>query len=165
MTGEISIEELCMSLDFFHNECNAVFENSKDKNNPIVYKYKKKLIRFQLPKGRSLNKNDFIKNIQIPKDVPECHMEFEAQTIPVTEKIPAEVSDKVPIPKTISIKTIQIYEVDNEKKNPVLVRKSIQIQKEDNQNVEEKNVVVNYKDKSNESEEGKIALQKYISDN
>ena len=165
---EISIEELCTCLDFFHNECNAVFENPKDKNNPIVYKYTKKLIRYQLPKGRSLNKNDFIKSIQIPKDIQETKVEFEAQTIPsckiVTEKISEEKPNKVPIPKTISIKTIQIYEVDNEKKSPVLVRKSIKIQKEDNQNVEEKNFVVDYKNTNNESEGGKIALQKYISD-
>jgi [calcium/calmodulin-dependent protein kinase] kinase len=161
---EISIEELCTSLDFFHNECNAVFENPKDKNNPIVYKYKKKLITFQIPKGRSLNKNDFIKNMQIPKNVQETNIVFEPTCKIITEKIPAEVPDKVPIPKTISIKTIQIYEVDDEKKNPVLVRKSIQIQKEDNQNVEEKNIVVDYKDSNNESEEGKFALKKYISD-
>ena len=165
---EISIEELCTSLDFFHNECNAVFENPKDKNNPIVCKYKKKLITFQLPKGRSLNKNDFIKNMKIPKKVQETNIVFETQTMPtceiVNEKIPAEVPDKVPIPKTIRLKTIQIYEVDDEKKNPVLVRKSIQIQKEDNQNVEEKNIVVNYKDPKNESEEGKVALKAYISD-
>ena len=52
---------------------------------------------------------------------------FKAQTIStceiVTEKIPAEVPDKVLLPKIVSIKTIQIYEIDNEKKNPALVRK------------------------------------------
>ena len=106
--------------------------------------------------------------MKIPKKVQETNIVFETQTMPtckiVTEKIPVEVPDKVPIPKTIRLKTIQIYEVDDEKKNPVLVRKSIQIQKEDNQNVEEKNIVVNYKDPNKESEEGKDALKKYISD-
>ena len=53
---EISIEELCMTLDFFHNGCNAVFENPKDKNKPLVFKYKKNLLKYDLPKGRSLNK-------------------------------------------------------------------------------------------------------------
>ena len=71
--------------------------------------------------------------------------------------------DKAPH-KTISIKTIQIYEVDNEKKNPILVRKSIQINNGENEGENGKNLIVDYNLLDNkENQEGKLTLQKYIS--
>jgi len=183
---ELSIEELCQNLDFFHNECNAVFENPKDKNNPIVYRYQKKLIKFEIPKGRSINKNDFIKDntqsISIPRPLPEPEKEpeqkketeTEKETVPINvtscqevivEDIPVKISTHDPPPKTISIKTLQVYEVDDDnKKNPVLVRKSIQIEKTNNEDEKgsKKDIVIEYKQIDGGEGEGKIALQNYI---
>ena len=181
---ELSIEELCQNLDFFHNECNAVFENPKDKNNPIVYRYQKKLIKFEIPKGRSINKNDFIKDntqsISIPRPLPEPEKkpepktETETETVPINvtscqevivEDIPVKISTHDPPPKTISIKTLQVYEVDDDnKKNPVLVRKSIQIEKTNNEDEKgsKKDIVIEYKQIDGGEGEGKTALQNYI---
>ena len=167
---EISVQELCMNLDFFNNGCNAVFENPKDKNNPIVCKFTKKLLRFDLPEGRSLNKKGFVdQKIQyaIPRPIPNNKQELVPQSLPsnavIVEKNPEESLDKAPH-KTISIKTIQIYEVDNEKKNPILVRKSIQINNGENEGENGKNLIVDYNLLDNkENQEGKLTLQKYIS--
>jgi serine/threonine protein kinase len=170
---ELSIEELCQNLDFFHNECNAVFENPKDKNNPIVYRYQKKLIKFEIPKGRSINKNDFIKentqSIPIPRPLPESKTENVPINVTsckevIVEDIPVTIpTDQAP-PHRISIKTLQVYEVDDDKKNPILVRKSIQIEKTSNEDEKgnKKDIVVEYKQIDSGEGEGKISLQKYI---
>ena len=174
---EISIEDLCQNLDFFHNECNAVFENPKDKNNPIVYRYQKKLIKFEIPKGRSINKNDFIKentqSISIPRPLPEPKEESAPINVTsckevIVKDIPVKISTDETAPKRISIKTLQVYEVDDDKKNPILVRKSIQIEKTGNEDEKDnkKEIVVEYKKidsgEGKGEEEGKISLQKYI---
>ena len=174
---EISIEDLCQNLDFFHNECNAVFENPKDKNNPIVYRYQKKLIKFEIPKGRSINKNDFIKentqSISIPRPLPEPKEESTPINVTsckevIVKDIPVKISTDETAPKRISIKTLQVYEVDDDKKNPILVRKSIQIEKTGNEDEKDnkKEIVVEYKKidggEGKGEEEGKISLQKYI---
>ena len=45
-------DELVLSLDFIANECNAVFENPKDKNKPIIIKAIKKYLDYNIPKNR-----------------------------------------------------------------------------------------------------------------
>ena len=68
---ELSNEELCMTLDFFNNDCNAVFENPKDKTKPIILRFKKQLIKFEVPKDRSLIKVAIKQNIKyIPIQQP-----------------------------------------------------------------------------------------------
>ena len=167
---EISIEELCQNLDFFHNECNAVFENPNDKNKPLIYRYQKKLMKFEIPKGRSINKNDFIQSntqsISIPRPMPDPKSEIVPVNVKeiIVEDIPVKISAEEAPPKSISIKTLQVYEVDDEKKNPILVRKSIQIEKTSNEDEKEnkKDIVVEYKQLDEGEGEGKITLQKYI---
>ena len=54
INNEFSNQELAQCLDFFHNECNAAFENPNDKNKPIIVKFEKQLKQYQLQHGRSL---------------------------------------------------------------------------------------------------------------
>jgi serine/threonine protein kinase len=171
---EISIEELCQNLDFFHNECNAVFENPKDKNKPIVYRYQKKLTKFEIPKGRSINKNDFIKentqSISIPRPLPESKTETAPINMTsckevIVKDIPIKISADDARPRSISIKTLQVYEIEDGKKNPILVRKSIQIEKgnnEDEKGNKQDDIVLEYKQIDGGEGEGKNTLQKYI---
>ena len=171
---EISIEDLCQNLDFFHNECNAVFENPKDKNNPIVCRYQKKLTKFEIPKGRSINKNDFVKentqSISISRPLPEPKTE----TVPINvtsckqvivEDIPVKDSADDARPRSISIKTLQVYEVEDGKKNPILVKKSIQIEKDNNEEKKgnkQDDIVLEYNQIDGGEGEGKNSIQKYI---
>ena len=62
----ISEQELVKNLDFFSNECNAIFENPKNKNEPIIIRYKKSLQKYQLQTGRSLI------NVKKMSSVMEC---------------------------------------------------------------------------------------------
>ena len=82
----------------------------------------------------------------------------------IVEDIPVTIpTDQAP-PHRISIKTLQVYEVDDDKKNPILVRKSIQIEKTSNEDEKgnKKDIVVEYKQIDSGEGEGKISLQKYI---
>ena len=54
INNEFTNQELAQCLDFFHNECNAVFENPDDKNKPIIVKFEKQLKQYKLQHGRSL---------------------------------------------------------------------------------------------------------------
>ena len=156
---EISIEELCMNLDFFHNECNAVFENPKDKLKPLVYKYKKNLIKYDIPQGRSLNKNGLNKNIKLLKqpvlqpNIQEIHI-----SKVIEEKIPTDVTQVITITK-ISEKII-----DKDKNNSIVEKSIIKIQDGTGKDInkEDFNKIINNLDTEGLNNEGKMALQKYI---
>ena len=135
------------------------------------------MIKFEIPKGRSLNKNDFIKENTQSISIPRPLTETKTETAPINvtscqevivEDIPVKISTDEAAPKRISIKTLQVYEVDDDKKNPILVRKSIQIEKTGNADEKEnkKEILVEYKQidggEGKGEGEGKISLQKYI---
>ena len=167
---EISVEELCMTLDFFHNECNAVFENPSDKAKPIVYRYKKNLIKFELPKDRSLNKVTIKQNIKyIPvkpifiKPIEKEKKKSEKKLVIVQEKSPV-----VNIPSNVIIRaTITEKIIGDDDKNPIIEKKVITINKDGkNINEEIEKIINNIKkidgEKKVNEEDGKVALQKYI---
>ena len=114
---EISIEEICMSLDFFHNGCNAVFENPEDKNKPLVFKCKKNLIKFDVPKGRSLNKitlKQQVKYIPVERPIIKPIIEYIKKTEDITEhNIPEEAVARAPSGLGITIVTKKIIDKDN----------------------------------------------------
>ena len=169
---KISNEELCMTLDFFHNECNAVFENPKDKTKPIILKFKKQLIRFELPKDRSLTRIIVKENIHYipikppivkptPPNIEKTEAIHEApQEIVITET-------KAPV-NTVSIKKTIVYEVDNNNRNSIKVTKTITTsgnRENTQEQIElEKKIMDDLKKIDNGDREGKIIIQKYISE-
>ena len=162
---DISVEELCMTLDFFHNECNAVFENPKDKNKPIICKYQKSLIKFELPKDRSLNKVTLKQNIRyIP--IKPAIIEPIIKQEPNIEKTNIIVQKKNPGNIIIRATTITEKVIGEEK--PIIEKKIITINK-DGKNLDSKEItkILNnnlIKVEGENEENGKIILQKYISE-
>ena len=49
---DLPLNELAQGLDFFAEQCSAVFENPNDKNKPFLIKVAKKLNEFLIPEGR-----------------------------------------------------------------------------------------------------------------
>jgi serine/threonine protein kinase len=167
---EISVEELCMTLDFFHNECNAVFENPSDKAKPIVCRYKKNLIKFELPKDRSLNKVTIKQNIKYIPVKPIFIKPIEKEK-KISEKKLVIVQEKSPvvnIPSNVIIRaTITEKIIGDDDKNPIIEKKVITINKDGkNINEEIEKIINNIKkidgEKKVNEEDGKVALQKYI---
>ena len=164
---DISVEELCLTLDFFHNECNAVFENPKDKNKPIICRYKKNLIKFELPKDRSLNKVTLKQNIRyIPikptfiEPIIKQDKNIEKSNIVVHKKNPSNIMIRA---TTITEKVIGVGEG-----KPIIEKKIITINK-DGKTISSKEItkILNnnlVKIEGEEEENGKIALQKFITD-
>ena len=170
---KISNEELCMTLDFFHNECNAVFENPNDKTKPIILKFKKQLIRFVLPKDRSLTRIIVKENIHYipikppivkptPQNIKKTEVRRETpQEIVITEtKAPAN---------TVSIKKTIVYEVgNNNKRNSIKVTQTITTSGNRENTQEqiqfEKKIMDDLKKIDNGKGEGKFIIQKYISE-
>ena len=169
---EISIEEICMSLDFFHNGCNAVFENPEDKNKPLVFKCKKNLIKFDVPKGRSLNKitlKQQVKYIPVERPIIKPIIEYIKKTEDITEhNIPEEAVARAPSGLGITIVTKKIIDKDNNR--TIVEQKIVKVNNDGTSreiNKEElKEIMNNYDIKiiGKEKEEGKLALQKYINE-
>ena len=168
---EVSIEELCMTLDFFHNECNAVFENPKDKSKPMVFKFKKNLIKYEIPKGRSLNKithKPGIKNIPIER--PIINPPVIKYTKQTTKNIQiVTVKEDTEISNPIGIRIIKKKIIDKDNNNSIIEKEIIEIKDQNGNDVSKEEVkkLMNNLDKigtQNEDikEEGKLALQKYI---
>ena len=167
---EISIEELCMTLDFFHNECNAVFENPKDKSKPMIFKFKKNLIRYEIPKGRSLNKitnKPNITNILIERPIIDPVIKYTKQTTKNIQIV--TVKEDTNISKPIGIKIIKKKIIDKDNNKSVIEKEIIEIKDQNGNDVskeEIKNLMNNLEIIGNENEdikkEGKLALQKYI---
>ena len=162
----ISNEELCMTLDFFHNECNAVFENPDDKSKPIILKVKKQLIRFELPKDRSLTKITIKENIHYipikpPNEKPENEKSGE-ESKTITTHIVTTTTDPM---KSYTLKKTIVLEVDGDKKNSIKVTKTITRSEngEENEEVEVEEKIINDLQKL-DNEEGKAIIQKYISE-
>ena len=167
---EISIEELCMTLDFFHNECNAVFENPKDKSKPMIFKFKKKLIRYEIPKGRSLNKithKPIITNLPIERPIIDPVIKYTKQTTKNIQIV--KVKEDTQISNPIGIKIIKKKIIDKDNNNSIVEKEIIEIKDQNGNDVskeEVKKLMKNLEIIGNENEEikkeGKIALQKYI---
>jgi len=167
---EISIEEICKTVDFFHNGCNAVFENPKDKSKPLVFKIKKNLIKFDIPKGRSPNKITIKKDTRfVPIERPLINPMMQRIRASLKEKAiacenrPIEISAGN-IPSNITIVTKKIIDKDNN--NCIAEEKIIKINedgKEEEIDEEQlKKLMNNYQVFGEEKKEGKLALQKYI---
>ena len=160
----ISNEEICMTLDFFHNECNAVFENPDDKSKPIILKFKKKLIRFELPKDRSLTKITIKENIHYVPIKPPIEKKGEGSSKTITTHIITTTSDD-PM-KSFTVKKTIVLEVDNNNKNSVKVTKQITTNgngdKEEEDWEMEKKIMDDLQKIGNK--DGKAVIQKYIAE-
>ena len=171
---EISIEELCLTLDFFHNECNAVFENPKDKNKPLVFKYKKKLIRYEIPKGRSINKitlKQNAANFKIERPIANHMIEQVQKTTEEKKLEPNVIVQAEPINFTrgarITIVTKKI--IDKDTQNPIKQERIIKIKDEKGNEINKEelgNIMNNLGiiEEGSNIGEGKVALQKYINE-
>ena len=156
---EISVEELCLNLDFFHNECNAVFENPKDKLKPLVFKYKKNLIKYDLPKGRSLNRNIKLAPLKQPMIKPNLpNFQITSTKTEIKEKIPSNNT------KVITITRISEKVIDKDKKNSIVEKSIIKIKDGEGKDInqEEFNKMINDLNNKGMNKEGKIVLEKYI---
>ena len=83
----------------------------------------------------------------------------------IVEDIPVKDSADDARPRSISIKTLQVYEVEDGKKNPILVKKSIQIEKDNNEEKKgnkQDDIVLEYNQIDGGEGEGKNSIQKYI---
>jgi [calcium/calmodulin-dependent protein kinase] kinase len=160
----ISNEEICMTLDFFHNECNAVFENPDDKSKPIILKFKKKLIRFELPKDRSLTKITIKENIHYVPIKPPIEKKSEGSSKTITTHIITTTSDD-PM-KSFTVKKTIVLEVDNNNRNSVKVTKHITTNGNGDKEVEdlemEKKIMDDLQKIGNK--DGKAVIQKYIAE-
>ena len=168
---EISVEELCMTLDFFHNECNAVFENPKDKSKPMIFKFKKNLIKYEIPKGRSLNKITNKPGItNIPIERPIVNPPAIKYTKQTTKNIQiVTVKEDTEISNPIGIRIIKKKIIDKDNNNAIIEKEIIEIKDQNGNDIskeEVKKLMNNLEkiDMQNEDikEEGKLALQKYI---
>lgn len=171
---EISVEELCMTLDFFHNECNAVFENPKDKNRPLVFRFKKKLIKFEIPKGRSINKITLKQNsanFKIERPIVNRIIE-QPQKTTVDNKL--EIKSLVPsepinLKKGASITIVTKKIIDKDTQNPITQERIIKIKDEDGKEINKEqlgNIMNNLGliEEGGNIGEGKVILQKYINE-
>ena len=156
----ISVEELCMTLDFFHNGCNAVFENPKDKSKPIICRYKKNLVKFELPKDRSLNKVIVQQNIRYIPIQPA----FIAPIINQEQnKEKTNIASQKKKSSKIVIRATTITEKKIGEDKPVMEKKIITIN-QDGQNLDPKEVTKLLNDNKINIDGGKEVLQKYISE-
>jgi [calcium/calmodulin-dependent protein kinase] kinase len=158
----ISNEELCMTLDFFHNECNAVFENPDDKSKPIILKFKKQLIRFELPKDRSLTKITIKENIHYVPIKPPIEKKSEGSSKTITTHIITTRSDD-PM-KSFTVKKTIVLEVDNNNSNSVKVTKQITTNGNGDKEVEDLEMEKKIMDDLQKIGDGKAVIQKYISE-
>ena len=158
----ISNEELCMTLDFFHNECNAVFENPDDKSKPIILKFKKQLIRFELPKDRSLTKITIKENIHYVPIKPPIEKKSEGSSKTITTHIITTRSDD-PM-KSFTVKKTIVLEVDNNNSNSVKVTKQITTNGNGDKVEEDLEMEKKIMDDLQKIGDGKAVIQKYISE-
>lgn len=158
---ELSNEELCMTLDFFNNDCNAVFENPKDKTKPIILRFKKQLIKFEVPKDRSLIKVAIKQNIKyIPIQQPiQKQRNSQKKIIIIQEKGTNDTKNSGNIRTSIT-ETI----VKGDVKNHIIEKTIITKNKDGNgKNELVKKISIKYKENEGEKEEdGKNALHQYI---
>ena len=158
---ELSNEELCMTLDFFNNDCNAVFENPKDKTKPIILRFKKQLIKFEVPKDRSLIKVAIKQNIKyIPIQQPiQKQRNSQKKIIIIQEKGTNDTKNSGNIRTSIT-ETI----VKGDVKNHIIEKTIITKNKDENgKNELVKKISIKYKENEGKKEEdGKNALHQYI---
>ena len=168
---EISIEELCMTLDFFHNGCNAVFENPKDKTKPMIFKFKKNLIKYEIPKGRSLTRITNKQNItNIPIERPIMNPPPIKYTKQTTQNIKiVTVKEDTEISNPIGVRIIRKKIIDKDNNNSIIEKEIIEIKDQNGNDVSKEEVqklmnnleIIGAKNEDIK-EEGKLALQKYI---
>ena len=164
---EVTTEELCQTLDFFHNECNAVFENPNDLTKPIVVRYTKKLVKFSLPEGRSLVKVILPKIVKEIKYNPPMINKSKEQKEEELEKNMTLIHHESQFPKNIGlwnnivVQTYKIYEKEENEnnRNQIFVERKIEINDENNG---DKKILIYNDDDELGTIEGKMALQKYI---
>ena len=137
----------------------------------MVFKFKKNLIKYEIPKGRSLNKITHKPGItNIPIERPIINPPVIKYTKQTTKNIQiVTVKEDTEISNPIGIRIIKKKIIDKDNNNSIIEKEIIEIKDQNGNDVSKEEVkkLMNNLDKigtQNEDikEEGKLALQKYI---